>query len=83
MLNKRILDAHKGYAEAKNKLDALYSEQKAVGRQILDKVPGSHEQWSKLEEEISVCERDVNQWARRVADQFTDYINMDERSLIR
>lgn len=81
MLNKRILDAHEGYAKAKNKLDALLSEQKAAGQQILDKVPGSHERWHELEEEISVCERDVNQWAKCVADRVAEYIvgNMDKQ----
>lgn len=74
MLNKRILDAHKGYTEAKNKLDVLYSEQKAVGLQILDKVPGSHERWGELEKEISICERDVSQWAKSVADRVTEHL---------
>lgn len=81
MLNKRILEAHRGYMKVKNKLDSLNAEQKSVGQQILDKVPGSHERWHELEEEISACERDANQWAKSVADRVTEYIadNTDKR----
>lgn len=80
----RILEAHRAYLDEKQRKEALEKELKELGNAILEeKTTAKTYKYIALQKEIDMADREVNYWARRVADRITEYINMDNQTLIR
>ena len=63
---------------------SLEKELKELGNAILEeRTTKKTDKYIALQKEIDMADREVNFWARRVADRITEYINMDNQTLIR
>ena len=83
-MNYLVLAAHEAYIEEKQKKDDLEKRIKSIGEEILEtKNAELTDKYFELVREKEKTEQEINYWARRVADRFTDYINMDNQTLIR
>ena len=83
-MNYLVLAAHEAYIKEKQKKDELENRIKSIGEEILKtKNTGLTDKYFDLVREKGKTEQEINYWARRVADQLTDYINMDNQTLIR
>lgn len=81
---ERILEAHRAYLDEKQRKEALEKELKELGNAILEeRITAKTDKYIALQKEIDMADREVNYWARRTADHITDYINMDNQTLIR
>lgn len=80
----RILEVHRAYLDEKQRKEALEKELKELGNAILEeRTTKKTDKYIALQKEIDKAEREVNYWARRTADRITDYITMDNQTLIR
>ena len=80
----RILEVHRAYLDEKQRKEALEKELKELGNAILEeRTTKKTDRYIALQKEIDMADREVNFWARRVADRITEYINMDNQTLIR
>lgn len=80
----RILEVHRAYLDEKQRKEALEKELKELGNAILEeRTTKKTDKYIALQKEIDKADREVNYWARRVADRITEYINMDNQSLIK
>lgn len=80
----RILEVHRAYLDEKQRKEALEKELKELGNAILEeRTTKKTDKYIALQKEIDKADREVNYWARRVADRITEYINMDNQTLIR
>ncbi len=80
----RILEAHQAYLDEKQRKETLEKELKELGNAILEeRTTVKTDKYIALQKEIDKADREVNYWARRVADRITEYINMDNQTLIR
>lgn len=83
-MHERILEAHQAYLDEKQRKEALEKELKELGNAILEeRTTEKTDKYIALQKEIDKADREVNFWARRVADRITEYINMDNQTLIR
>ena len=81
---EQILEAHQAYLDEKQRKEALEKELKELGNAILEeRTTKKTDKYIALQKEIDKADRGVNYWARRVADRITEYINMDNQSLIK
>ena len=81
---EQILEAHRAYLDEKQRKETLEKELKELGNAILEKrTTEKTDKYITLQKEIDMADREVNFWARRVADRITEYINMDNQTLIR
>lgn len=81
---EQILEAHQAYSDEKQRKEALEKELKELGNAIPEeRTTKKTDKYIALQKEIDKADREVNFWARRVADRVTEYINMDNRTLIR
>ena len=83
-MDERIMEAHQAYLEEKQRKETLEKELKELGNAILEeRTTKKTDKYIALQKEIDKADREVNYWAHRVADRITEYINMDNQSLIR
>ena len=70
----RILEAHRAYLDEKVRKEALEKELKELGNAILEeRTTEKTDKYIALQKEIDKADREVNFWARRVADRITEY----------
>lgn len=80
----RILEVHRAYLDEKQRKETLVKELKELGNAILEeRTTEKTDKYIALQKKIDMAEREVNYWARRVADRITEYINMDNQTLIK
>lgn len=83
-MDEHIMEAHQAYLEEKQRKETLVKELKELGNAILDeRTTKKTDKYIALQKEIDKAECEVNYWARRTADRITDYITMDNQTLIR
>ena len=83
-MNYLVLAAHEAYIKEKQKKDDLEKRIKSIGEEILEtKNAELTDKYFELVREKEKTEQEINYWARRVADRFTDYINMDKPTFIK
>ncbi len=71
---ERILEAHRAYLDEKQRKEALEKELKELGNAILEeRTTEKTDNYIALQKEIDMADREVNYWARRVADRITEY----------
>lgn len=71
---ERILEAHQAYLDEKQRKEALEKELKKLGNAILkERTTEKTDKYIALQKEIDKADREVNYWARRVADRITEY----------
>ena len=70
---ERILEAHRAYLDEKQRKEALEKELKKLGNAILEeRTTVKTDKYIALQKEIDMADREVNYWARRVADRITE-----------
>lgn len=73
-MHERILEAHRAYLDEKQRKEALEKELKELGNAILEeRTTEKTDKYIALQKEIDMADREVNFWARRVADRITEY----------
>ena len=83
-MHELILAAHQAYLDEKQRKVTLEKELKELGNAILEeRTTVKTDKYIALQKEIDMADREVNFWARRVADRITEYINMDNQTLIK
>lgn len=71
---EQILEAHQAYLDEKQRKEALEKELKELGNAILEeRTTEKTDNYIALQKEIDMADREVNYWARRVADRITEY----------
>ena len=71
---EQILEAHQAYLDEKQRKEALEKELKELGNAILEeRTTVKTDKYIALQKEIDMADREVNYWARRVADRITEY----------
>lgn len=71
---EQILEAHQAYLDEKQRKEALEKELKELGNAILEeRTTEKTDNYIALQKEIDKADREVNYWARRVADRITEY----------
>lgn len=71
---EQILEAHQAYLDEKQRKEALEKELKELGNAILEeRTTKKTDKYIALQKEIDMADREVNYWARRVADRITEY----------
>ena len=71
---EQILEAHQAYLDEKQRKEALEKELKELGNAILEeRTTKKTDKYIALQKEIDKADREVNYWARRVADRITEY----------
>lgn len=73
-MHEQILEAHQAYLDEKQRKEALEKELKELGNAILEeRTTVKTDKYIALQKEIDMADREVNYWARRVADRITEY----------
>ena len=73
-MDEHIMEAHQAYLEEKQRKETLEKELKELGNAILEeRTTKKTDKYIALQKEIDKADREVNYWARRVADRITEY----------